>query len=89
MTKPARPIFPDDVITLAKDELRYHQHGDPFTCAIMRSHGRSFVSARAALDSSKRGSIFAIDQDGNVYPTQLLDCLYSVVDEPDCYHFDD
>jgi hypothetical protein len=88
MTKPARPIFSDDVIALAKDELRYHRKGDPFSCAIMRSHGKNFVLAGAASDSSRRGSVFAIDEDGKVYPTQLLDCLFSVIDEPDTYHFD-
>jgi hypothetical protein len=87
MTKASKPIFSDDVIQLARDELRYHRQGDRFNCAIARSHGRDFVLARAASDSSKRGSVYAIDEDGKIYPTQLLDCLWSVVDEPDCYYF--
>lgn len=87
-TKPAKPIFSDAVIALAKDELKYHQRGDSFCCAVMRSHGKNYVLARSQTDGSKRGSVYAIDQDGNIYPTQLLDCLYSVVDEPDVYHFE-
>jgi hypothetical protein len=87
MSKPAKPVFSNDTIALALDELRYHQRGDNFTCAIMRSHGRNFVLARAA--SLGRSNLFAIDEEGRIYETQMVDGLYSVVDEPDTYHFDD
>jgi hypothetical protein len=92
MTKPAKPIFSDDVIALARDELRHHQRGDDFQCAIMKSHGRSFVLAHASRGVSEgRGrpghAMFAIDENGRVYPTQAVDGLYSVVDEPDRYFF--
>jgi hypothetical protein len=89
MTRPAKAIFPDAVIELAKNELDYHQRGDPFTCAIARSHGKNFILARSRTEGKTRGSIFAIDSDGKVWPTQVVDGLFSVVDEPDVYHFND
>jgi hypothetical protein len=87
MTKPAKPMFPDDVIALARDELRYRRQGDDFQCATMRSHGRDYVLARSNFKG--RPGLFAIGEDGKVYPTQAVDGLFSVCDEPDCYHFDD
>jgi hypothetical protein len=88
MSTPAKqPVFSDAIIALAKEELKYLQRGDDFVCAIMRSHGKNYVLARTKTNG--RSSVYAIDSDGRVYPTQLLDCLYSVVDEPDCYHFED
>jgi hypothetical protein len=87
MAKPTKPIFSDAIVSLARDELRHHREGDDFQCAIMKSHGKSFVLARAASDSTKRASVFAIDEDGKIYPTQLLDCLYSVIDTPDRFYF--
>jgi len=89
MSKQMKPVFSDDVIALARDELKHAQRGDKFLCAIMRSHGKDYVLARAGCDSSKRGSLFAIDESGKIYPTLLLDGLYSVRDEPDVYHCED
>jgi hypothetical protein len=79
------PIFSADVIELAKNELRYFRRGDDFTCAIMKSHGRNYVLARSNIRG--RPALFAIDENGQVYPTQSVDGLFSVVDEPDIYYF--
>jgi hypothetical protein len=82
------PVFSDNVIALARDELRYHQRGDAFQCATMRSHGKSFVLVRTNSERGRPG-MYAIDQDGRIYQTQIVDQLISVIDEPDVYHFED
>jgi hypothetical protein len=87
-TKARRAVFSDAVIALAVDELRYHKRGDPYSCAVARSHGKNYILARSKSEGRKRGSVFAIDSDGKVWPTQIVDCLYSVVDEPDVYFVD-
>jgi hypothetical protein len=82
MSKPTKPVFSNDVIALARDELKYHRRGDAYQCAIMRSRGRDFVLARASVSNTdKRGRMFAIGEDGEIFPALLLDGLYSV-DEP-------
>jgi hypothetical protein len=87
MSKPAKPVFSDDVIALARDELKYRQRGDDYQVAVMRSHGKDYVLARSNFRG--RPGLFAIGEDGQIFPTQAVDGLFSVIDEPDCYHFDD
>jgi len=87
MTKPVKPIFSDDVTALARDELKYRKRGDDYQVATMRPHGKDYVLARSNFRG--RPGLFAISENGVVYPTQTVDGLFSVVDEPDTYHFED
>jgi hypothetical protein len=56
---------------------------------LCEGHGRDYVLARCKAEGRKRGSISGIDANGNIWPTQIVDGLVSVVDEPDVYHFMD
>jgi hypothetical protein len=76
MSKPAKPVFSDDVVKLAQDELKHHRQNDDFQCAIMRSRGRDFVLARASVSNTdKRGRMFAISEDGEILPALLRRAL--------------
>jgi hypothetical protein len=86
MVKAARPAVSHNTIELAKEELRCYRRGDDFTCAIARSHGKNFVLVHSEAHTVGRGRMYAIDESGTVYPTLLLDGLYSVRDERDTYH---
>jgi hypothetical protein len=90
MSRPSKPVFSNETIELAKDELLHHQRGDDYQCAIMRSHGRSFVLVRSNSGSLGRPGLYGVDEAGQIFPTQTVDGLFSVCDEPDVYHhFDD
>jgi hypothetical protein len=89
MSRPAhKPLISADVIELAQEELRCRRRGDAFQCAIARSHGRDYALVHVTPGSSGRGAIYAVDESGKIFPTLLLDGLYSVRDEPDTYHID-
>jgi hypothetical protein len=88
MSKPTKPMISADVIALAQEELRCRRRGEDFQCATARSHGRDFAIVHAVPGSNGRGAIYAVDEAGNIFPTLLLDGLYSVRDEPDTYHID-
>jgi hypothetical protein len=88
MSRPAKPVISADVIALAQEELRCRQRGDAFQCAIARSHGRDYALVHTVPSSNGRGAIYGVDAAGQIFPTLLLDGLYSIRDEPDTYHVD-